>query len=100
MVTRRAPGARHRPPLYQRNVEGVCTVSSLDFLSLKLAWGILGTGSIARTLAAAISRSKTGALVAVGSRSQKSANEFGDKFSVPRRHATYEALLADPDVQI
>ena len=26
--------------------------------------------------------------MAVGSRSEKSANEFGDKFSVPRRHAT------------
>jgi predicted dehydrogenase/aryl-alcohol dehydrogenase-like predicted oxidoreductase len=69
-------------------------------MTSKLAWGILGTGSIARTLAAAITRSKTGALVAVGSRSEKSANEFGDKFSVPRRHASYEALLADPEVQI
>src|SRR6185369_3443793 len=38
--------------------------------------------------------------VAVGSRRERSANEFGDKFSVPRRHATYDALLADPDVQI
>jgi len=66
----------------------------------KLAWGILGTGSIARTLAAAITRSKTGKLVAVGSRSEQSAHEFGDKFSVPRRHATYEALLADDDVDI
>jgi predicted dehydrogenase/aryl-alcohol dehydrogenase-like predicted oxidoreductase len=66
----------------------------------KLAWGILGTGNIARTLASAIARSKTGSLVAVGSRSEKSANEFGDKFSIPRRHATYEALLDDPEVQI
>src|SRR5450432_317110 len=66
----------------------------------KLAWGILGTGNIARTLAAAITRSKTGNLVAVGSRSEKSAHEFGEKFAVPRRHSTYEALLADPEVQI
>src|SRR5262249_15966019 len=69
-------------------------------MTSKLAWGILGTGSIARTLAAAIARSKTGKLVAVGSRSEAAANEFGDKFSVPRRHATYDALLADPEVQV
>jgi predicted dehydrogenase len=62
-------------------------------------WGILGTGRIAAALAEAIRASRTGTLAAVGSRSQASADRFADRFDIPRRHASYEALLADPDVQ-
>jgi predicted dehydrogenase len=65
----------------------------------KLHWGILGTGMIARRLAAAIPASATGSLVAVGSRSQATADKFGDEFKVPHRHGSYEALLADRDVE-
>ncbi|HEX8521846.1 MAG TPA: aldo/keto reductase [Tepidisphaeraceae bacterium] len=65
----------------------------------QLKWGILATGNIAGTFAKALPHSKTGKLVAVGSRSQESANRFGDEFNVPRRHGSYEALLADPEVQ-
>ena len=68
-------------------------------MALKLSWGILATGSIARTFARALQESKTGELIAVGSRSEASANAFGDAFDVPRRHGSYEALLGDPDVQ-
>src|SRR5438067_9940242 len=67
----------------------------------KLAWGILGTGTIAKTFARGVQKSKTGTLAAVGSRSQESADAFGDALSVPagHRHAGYDALLADPSVQ-
>ena len=65
----------------------------------KLNWGILGTGMIARALAKAINESQTGTLLAVGSRSQATADKFGDEFKVARRYASYEALLADRDVQ-
>ena len=37
-------------------------------------------------------------LVAVGSRSQVTADEFGERFDVPHRHATYDDLVNDPDV--
>ncbi len=37
-------------------------------------------------------------LVAVGSRRQQSADAFGDRFNVPQRHSSYEALANDPDV--
>ncbi len=67
--------------------------------SRKLAWGILGTGSIARAFARGLSHSQTGELVAVGSRSAEAADAFGDEFAVPRRYAGYEALLADPEVE-
>ncbi|MHB1001076.1 MAG: aldo/keto reductase [Armatimonadota bacterium] len=68
-------------------------------MSNKLAWGIIGSGNIAKTLARALAASETGELIAIGSRSQKSADKFGDEFNVPRRYGSYEALLADPDVQ-
>jgi len=71
-------------------------MSSLD---KRLAWGILGTGSIARTFAKGVLESKHGQLVAAGSRSAESANAFGEKFGITHCHPTYEALLADPAVE-
>jgi predicted dehydrogenase len=65
----------------------------------ELKWGILGTGNIAKTLARAINASHSGKLLAVGSRSQESADTFGAEFNVERRYDRYEKLLADPDVQ-
>jgi len=61
-------------------------------------WGILGTGAIARKFATGLEALHDAALVAVGSRHQSTADEFGDRFGVPRRYADYEALAADPDV--
>ena len=65
----------------------------------KLAWGIIGTGNIAHKFANGAVASATGALLAVASRTQTSADRFGDEFGIPRRYDSYEALLADPDVQ-
>src|ERR1051326_3602676 len=65
----------------------------------KLQWGILSTGRIAGALARALATSKTGELLAVGSRSQEAADKFGDEHKAPRRYSSYEALLADPDVE-
>jgi predicted dehydrogenase/aryl-alcohol dehydrogenase-like predicted oxidoreductase len=74
---------------------GIATAFNSD----KLAWGILGTGEIARTFAKGLAGSRTGRLVAVGSRSRESAERFGERFNVPKRHTSYEALLADADVR-
>jgi predicted dehydrogenase/aryl-alcohol dehydrogenase-like predicted oxidoreductase len=67
--------------------------------SSKLAWGILGTGGIAKTLASAINKSISGTLVAVASRTQASADEFAKTYSVPKAYEGYDKLLADPAVQ-
>ncbi len=61
-------------------------------------WGILGTGSIARTFARGLRESTTGTLVAIGSRDQESANRFGEEFGLDKRYASYEALLLDGDI--
>ena len=64
----------------------------------KIRWGILGTGAIAHKFAAGLAACDTAELAAVGSRAQATADKFGDEFKIPRRHASYEALAADPEV--
>jgi predicted dehydrogenase len=63
-----------------------------------IRWGILATGGIARAFARDLALLPDSEVVAVGSRSQESANAFGDEFGVPHRHASYQALVSDPDV--
>ena len=65
----------------------------------KLKWGILATGGIATTFARGVAESRLGQLVAVGSRTQASANEFGAQHHIERCHGSYEALLADEGVE-
>lgn len=67
--------------------------------SNRLSWGILATGKIARSFARDVARSRHGRVVAVGSRSRLNAGDFARAFNVPCAHASYEDLLADPDVQ-
>lgn len=64
-----------------------------------LSWGIIGTGAIARTFARALPHSRTGQLVAIGSRSLSGAENFTKEFADVTAHGSYEALLADPAVQ-
>jgi len=63
-----------------------------------LRWGIAGTGRIAGVFARGLARSRTGRLVAVGSRARARAEAFGDRFRVATRHGSYEALFADDQV--
>jgi predicted dehydrogenase len=63
-------------------------------------WGIVGSGKIARTMARALRESSTGQLVAVASRSEDRATDFAAEFDVTRHHASYESLIADPEVEI
>jgi predicted dehydrogenase len=64
-----------------------------------LRWGILATGGIAGAFASDL-RTAGLDLVAVGSRSQESADAFASRFDIARAHPSYEALVADPDVDI
>jgi predicted dehydrogenase len=63
-------------------------------------WGVLGPGRIARKFATGLQAAPGAELVAVGSRSQANADAFGEEFGVPTRHASYEALAADPNVDV
>jgi predicted dehydrogenase len=68
-------------------------------MSRKIKWGILATGAIAHAFARGLAVSRTGMLVAVGSRSKEKADAFGAEFNVPNRHPTYDELLADKEVE-
>ena len=63
-----------------------------------IRWGILGPGSIAHKFAVGLQAISAGELVAVGSRDQQRADAFADQYGAPNRHASYEALCADPDI--
>jgi predicted dehydrogenase/aryl-alcohol dehydrogenase-like predicted oxidoreductase len=74
------------------------TIMSVSLDQNSLRWGILSTGNIAKTFARGLRESKTGKLVGVASRSQESADKFGNEFDVPKRFANYDSLLADPEI--
>ena len=65
-----------------------------------IRWGILGTGNIARELTGSLKKMPDAEVVAVGSRSAAGANAFADAFAIRNRHASYEALAHDPEVDI
>ena len=61
---------------------------------MTVRWGVLGAGAIARTMAHAFGQASGAALVAAASRDAGRAAALGAE----RVHASYDALLADPDV--
>lgn len=65
----------------------------------RLRWGILGAARIGvRRVIPALLRSRTGTAAAIASRDAGRAREVAGKFSIPRTYNSYEALLADPDI--
>jgi predicted dehydrogenase len=68
-------------------------------MTAKLNWGILTTGWIARKFVTDLMQSRTGRLVAVGARRLADAEKFARDFGGVRAHGSYDALLADPEVQ-
>lgn len=65
-----------------------------------IRWGILSTGAIAKKFTSDLQYAKGAVLQAVGSRSQASADAFGAEYGIPNRHASYEALVQDPEVDV
>jgi predicted dehydrogenase len=66
----------------------------------QVRWGILGTGAIARRFVQGLNSLPEAEVLAVGSRSRASAEKFADKRNIPRRHAGYDTLASDPDVDV
>ncbi len=64
----------------------------------RFRWGILGTGRIANKFAAGLADVEGAELAAIGSRTREGAELFGSKWNVRKRHASYSALAADPEV--
>ena len=66
----------------------------------RLRWGVLGTGSIASDFVSDLEHTVLGRAVAIGSRRQATAERFADTHGIPNRHASYQALVEDPDVDV
>lgn len=65
----------------------------------KLRWGVLSSAKIGRTkVIPAIQTSALGEVIAIASRTQESANKAAQELGIKRAYASYEELLADPDV--
>ncbi len=62
-----------------------------------MRWGILGTGWIAHEQTTDLLGNGF-SVVAVGSRTQLSADAFAAEFGIPRAYGSYEELVADPEV--
>jgi predicted dehydrogenase len=67
---------------------------------MPVKWGILGTGKIAKRFMQAAFYVPDAQVVAVGSREQHTADQFGAQFGVPQRYGSYDALIGDPEVEI
>jgi predicted dehydrogenase len=65
----------------------------------QIRWGILGTGFIAGLQTQDLNENGF-TVQAVGSRSLASSTAFSDKFGIPTAHDSYEALVADPEVDV
>jgi len=66
----------------------------------KIRWGILGCGRIARKFAADLRYVEDAELIAVGSRKREAAEEFAKEFPVSYKHDSYDALAANPELDI
>jgi predicted dehydrogenase len=65
-----------------------------------LRWGVIAPGGIATAFAQAMLAHTDQRLEAVASRSLDRSEAFAARFGIPRVHAGYEALVADPDVDV
>jgi len=66
----------------------------------RAALGVLGTGWIAERFVRALQTSTTQQVVAVGSRTQASAERFAAAAGTLTAHGSPEALVADPAVDV
>ena len=60
--------------------------------------GILGAANIARLFVEAVRPSRKIAVTAVASRETARASAFASDLGIGRTHASYDALVADPDI--
>ena len=65
-----------------------------------IRWGILGTGYIARRFASDLKLVEGAELIAVGSRTAASAQQFADEYHVPNYFGSYEELAQSNDVDV
>ncbi len=66
---------------------------------MPVTWGIISTARINRLFLTGARQSSDVEILAVASRSQTSAEEYARAEGIPRAYDSYDALLADPDIE-
>jgi len=69
-------------------------------MSDSLRWGILGTARINRALVPPLRESKRNTLAAIASRDLARAREAAQQWDIPQAYGGYEALIADPSIDV
>lgn len=69
-------------------------------MSTTVRWGILGTGDIARQMAEDLRLLPNAELRAVASRTAAQAEAFGETHQIPLRYGSYDALIADRNIDV
>ena len=67
---------------------------------MTIHWGILSTAHINRRVIPAIQQSNSGLLMGVASRDILKAEAYATTWNIPKAYSSYEALLADPAIQV
>ncbi|MHB8650340.1 MAG: Gfo/Idh/MocA family protein [Gaiellaceae bacterium] len=65
----------------------------------RVRWGIVSTADINRKVIPGAQASEKVELVAVASREQARADAYAREWGIPRAYGSYEALLADPEIE-
>jgi predicted dehydrogenase len=65
-----------------------------------LNWGLLSTARINGAVIPPLRASKRNQLLAVASRTQESADKYAREWKISRAHGSYDALLADPEIDV
>jgi len=67
---------------------------------MRVGWGIVGLGGIARLMAMAVQQAENATLAAVCSRDPAKAADFSTRHGAAAQYHSYEAMLADPRVAV
>lgn len=67
-------------------------------MAKKVRWGLLSTANINKALITPLQRAERSELVAVASRDQAKADDYAKEQGIPKAYGSYEALLADPEI--
>ncbi len=65
-----------------------------------LNWGLLSTAKINQALIKPLRASKRTRLLGAASRSQATADAYAREWNIPRAYGSYEAMLADPEIDV
>lgn len=71
-----------------------------EIIMQKMKIAILGAGGISRKMAETIEKMDTAQVYAVASRDVSKAEAFATEFSIPKAYGSYDAMLADKNVEL